>query len=127
MWIELYGEAFPEAGWNDMSVAFAGDLVEVLSSIVEGKEYSHRIRFYDGPYWITVGRSDSGEFVVKQGEGDREKGQVQFPVEAVMKGVRSTASALLGACRTRQWGDNSDVVRLARALELLDWQDDRVG
>ncbi|MER5549755.1 hypothetical protein ABT072_47035 [Streptomyces sp. NPDC002589] len=125
VWIEVDGNPFPEVRWNDMLVAFTSDLVEVIASIVPGAAHSGRIRFYDGPFWIMVDRSAPGKLVVRQGEGAGEKGQAHLPADAVVQGVRLAASALLDACRMRQWADNLDVVRLARALELLDRQNGR--
>ncbi|MEU9974090.1 hypothetical protein [Streptomyces sp. NPDC051014] len=123
-WIELRGEAFPEPGWNDMAVAFTGDLVDALASFMQGRKRSCRIRFYDGPFWVGLGPSGPGEVLVSRGESDKEKAQVLLSDEAVVQGVRSNASALLDACWARQWGDNPDVVRLARALKSLDGQGD---
>jgi hypothetical protein len=124
VWIELRGEAFPEPGWNDMAVAFTSDLVDALASYVRGRESSFRIRFYDGPFWVGLDPSEPGEVLVSRGESDKGKAQVRLSDEAIVQGVRSTASALLDACGTRQWGDNPDVVRLARALKSLDKQGD---
>ncbi|MEU9247717.1 hypothetical protein [Streptomyces sp. NPDC048385] len=124
VWMELHGEAFPEADWNDMAVALTADLVDALAVSVKGGVRSCRIRFYDAPFWVGLDPTGAGGVLVRRGESDKGKRQMQLSAEAVAQGVRLTASALLDACRARRWGDNSEVVRLARALKFLDRQDD---
>lgn len=118
VWIEAESDPFPEFGWNDMLVAFASDVAEALVSLKQGVQCG-RIRFYDGPFWITVSSSAPGTVVVTRGEGEEEKGEAAFPADMVVRSVRSAASDLIDACRAREWQESPDVVRLARVLELL--------
>ncbi|MFF3413050.1 hypothetical protein ACFYW8_44520 [Streptomyces sp. NPDC002742] len=127
VWIETASGPFPESRWNDIMVAFVSDVTEALVSIAKESTRCRRVRFYDGPFWLSIDRSNTDTVVVTQGEGKGEIGRMHFPADIVVREVHSSASLLLDACRMRQWGNVPDVVRLTRALELLSPQDDGIG
>ncbi|GGS95630.1 hypothetical protein GCM10010270_79500 [Streptomyces violaceus] len=64
VWIESADVTFPEYGWNDMPVAFTCELLSELTAIREGSLPPRRIRFHDGPFWMTVGSSPSAGLTV---------------------------------------------------------------
>ncbi|MEW2163857.1 hypothetical protein AB0912_12785 [Streptomyces sp. NPDC007084] len=119
VWIEAGGEAFPQVGWNDMSVAFAVELGIALMGAGGSDSSSMRVRFYDGPFWVMVGGSGTGQLVLTLG-GPHEKKVVTLPAVEAFESFISTASGLLDACHARGWGGNRDVVRLEGVVASVD-------
>lgn len=119
VWIEADGEAFPQANWNDMTVAFVIELGIAFIGVRAGDSSSVQVRFYDGPYWVTVGASDTGRLALTLG-GPHGKKVVLLPAVAAIESFVSAASGLLDACHGRGWGDNRDVVRLEGVVASVD-------
>ena len=118
VWIEVGGEEFPQAGWNDMPVAFTVELGIALTHVGESDSSIH-VRFYDGPFWVMVGGSVTGQLVLTLG-GPREKKVMTLPAVEAVESFVSTASGLLDECHARGWGGNRDVVRLEGVVASVD-------
>jgi hypothetical protein len=65
---------FPSLGWNDFVVVLASWWMVALKEIDEGPS-EVKLRFMDGPYWITVVSRESG-LLLRCTEGRRGAGVV---------------------------------------------------
>lgn len=119
VWIEAGAEAFPQSGWNDMAVAFAAELGTALIGVRESGPSSKSVRFYDGPFRVTVEGSMAGQLVLTL-EGSGKNMAMTLPAVQVVNSFISTTSGLLRACQVRGWGGNPDVIRLAGVVASLD-------
>lgn len=119
VWIEAADESFPEFRWNDMPVAFTCELTSALAAAKRREHFSKRVHFFDGPFWLLLDSSSSGELVVSLRGPGSEKVLNPLPVAETVENVLPMTLGLLDACRARGWGENPDVVRLAGIVESL--------
>ncbi len=71
---------FPSLGWNDFVVVLASWWMVALKEIAEGAS-EVKLRFMDGPYWITV-VSSGGRLLLRCTEDNRGAGVVyEFTVK----------------------------------------------
>ncbi len=68
---------FPSLGWNDFIVVLASWWIVALKEITEGAS-EVKLRFMDGPYWITV-VSQEGGLLLRCTEDRRGAGVVYEP------------------------------------------------
>ncbi|WP_145926790.1 hypothetical protein [Amycolatopsis orientalis] len=115
IWVELGGRSFPEVQWSDMSVAFLVDLLLVANEVDEGSVNLYRVRFFDGPYWVTIGGARENAIEVHANDPD-EQGAATITKSEFVATVRRAATSLLEACQERGWSEYSDVRRLAANL-----------
>ncbi|MER6666192.1 hypothetical protein ABT256_16755 [Amycolatopsis japonica] len=115
VWVELNGKPFPEAGWNDMPAAFIVELLSVANDFRKGATNTRQVRFFDGPYELTIGETQEKSIEIRAKNHD-EQGATTVAGSNFAAIVRSAATSLLEACQARSWSENSDVRRLAANL-----------
>jgi hypothetical protein len=54
-------QQFPSLGWNDFVVVLASWWMVALNEVTEGAP-EVKLRFMDGPYWITVVSQEGGYY-----------------------------------------------------------------
>ncbi|GGU15712.1 hypothetical protein GCM10010289_41910 [Streptomyces violascens] len=107
VWVNLDGCGFPEADWNDLPVALACEFLRVSDRIRRAEFKSHRVHFFDGPFWVEFERVGEGKVEVSVGGGSPRN--VVLPSGDVVAAIRSYSAAILTSCLRRGWGDTADV------------------
>jgi len=91
---------FPSLGWNDFVVVLGSWWIVALREITEGAS-EVKLRFMDGPYWITVA-SHEGEAVLRCTEERRGAGvtyEAKVKLIDLTAEIFSYASKVSDACR----------------------------
>ncbi|HZE98435.1 MAG TPA: hypothetical protein VE981_15490 [Planctomycetota bacterium] len=116
IWFEFDGVAFPEARWDDSSVAILGGWVSALRS---NDRYPH-LRFKGGAFELQIDRGSSPGVMVaavertKRTEIVRIAGSVKFDV--LRREILRAARTVLRDCGKQKW-TSKDVDQLAKSLE----------
>ncbi len=93
-------QQFPVAGWNDFVVVVAGWWLAGLQELA-GASSEVKLRFMDGPYWITVTRQDSDTVCLRCTEdrsGADAPGEFVTSWKEFSTEVRSLADDVLQSC-----------------------------
>lgn len=107
VWVNLDGCCFPEGNWNDLPVALACEFLRVGDGIQRAGFKSHRLHFFDGPFWVGFERAGEGKVEVSVGGNDPRR--VVLSSEDLVAAIRASSAAILTACLRRGWGDTADV------------------
>jgi hypothetical protein len=111
IWIEIDGDPFPEANWNDMPVAFLAELFDAVDYVRSAVGRSRRVRFFDGPFWINLaGRS--GSKITISVNSYSVNPEIAIMADELNHSMTLVSSALMEACQNLGWGDQADVRRL---------------
>ncbi len=115
VWVHFDGHAYPEAGWNDLPIVFALELIAAVRQ-VSNHPGKAKVRFFDGPFWIEFETADDGACSIRSGSGD-EVALAPREFAHVVDHVDSVARSLAHACASKGWGDQTDVRRLTALVE----------
>jgi hypothetical protein len=92
---------FPSLGWNDFVVVLASWWMVALKEITEGAS-EVKLRFMDGPYWITV-VSQEGELLLRCTEDRRGAGvvyELRVKLSDLTGEIFTFARKVSDACKT---------------------------
>ena len=93
-------QQFPIAGWNDFVVVVANWWLAALEGMTHGTNET-RLRFMDGPYWITV-VSQGGSAVLLRCVEERTRAsvvnEVIVEVDALSRSLKKLANDVSRAC-----------------------------
>jgi hypothetical protein len=110
VWLELNGEAFPEAHWNDLAVAVMVEVVIALREL-ERAVGQRRIRFFDGPFWIEVEHTTTGHVAISTSAGLQAECEL-LEFAHVVRQAEEAACELVVACKALGFSNQDDVRRL---------------
>src|ERR1044072_8748135 len=111
VWVEVDGDPFPETEWNDMPVAFIGELFDAVEYVRSLAGRSRRVRFFDGPFWVDVVSRPDNEIAISVNSRGASP-EVVVAADGLIRSMMIVTRAFMEACRDRGWGDHGDVRRL---------------
>ena len=115
VWHEFDGHPFPHWRWNDMVVPYFTALAQGVRDACSGRQV--QVMFFDGPFWIKIGRM-GGDLELVPGGGGADVPSCVTDRASVSSAVLAAGRLVLQACEGKGW-DDDDVRRLRSSLQRL--------
>ena len=117
--VNLGGEFFPSARWNDFVVVIVEAWASALLRLLRRSSDVERVHFMEGPYAIEIERIENGQLRLRAiAHPNRVRAYADVSSTGLAKALLTVGQGVLQKCRRGGYA-NRDVERLADALASL--------